>query len=100
KPGNEQYVMLPVAGQTNIVAGTYYLAVASQGVNESAPYLGTNSSSFTLYSYGVEGITNLGAVGALDLLSTNTLRAGQNAFYQFSIPNGVPAVEVRLDNVT
>ena len=100
KAGNEQYLMMPVSGQSNIIAGTYYIGVASEGMNPSGSYLGTNSSSFTLRSYGVEPVTNLGPVGAIDLLSTNSLRGGQNALYQFRVPNGTPAVEVRLDNVT
>ena len=100
KAGNEQYLMMPVSGQSNIVAGTYYIGVASEGMNPHSPYLGTNSSSFTLTSYGVEPVTNLGPVGVTDLLSTNSLRGGQNALYQFRVPNGMPAVEVRLDNVT
>ena len=33
KAGNEQYLMMPSSGQSNIVAGTYYLAVASEGMN-------------------------------------------------------------------
>ncbi|MFO1476310.1 MAG: hypothetical protein U1F98_06630 [Verrucomicrobiota bacterium] len=100
KPGNEQYTMLPVSGQSNIAAGTYYIAIASEGMNPYNSYLGTNSSSFVLYSYGVKGVTNFGPVGGVDLLSTNTLRGGQDAFYRFNIPNGAQAVEVRLDNVT
>jgi len=102
KAGFEEYTLLPPAGQSNIVAGTYYLAVASEGINPSSYYgkLGTNLSSFVLRSYGVEGVTNFGSVGVVDLLSTNTLRGGQNAFYSFTIPNGVLAVEVRLDNIT
>ncbi|MDE3100563.1 MAG: hypothetical protein KGJ88_13925, partial [Verrucomicrobiota bacterium] len=100
KAGNEQYLQLPISGHTNIVSGTYYLAVASQGVNPTPSDLGSNSSSFTLISDGVESVSNLGPVGVVDLLSTNTLEGGQNALYQFSIPNGAPAVEVRLDNVT
>jgi hypothetical protein len=100
KAGSEQYVMLPVSGQSNIVAGTYYLLVASEGMNPNSPYLGTNSSSFVLTSYGVQRVTNVGPVGPVDILQTNSLQGGENAFYQFSIPGGVPAVEVRLDNVT
>ena len=100
KAGNEQYLLLPASGQSNIVAGTYYLLVASEGMNPNSPYLGTNSSSFVLTSYGVQTVTNLGAVGVTDLLNTNTLQGGENALYQFSIPPGWPAVEVRLDNVT
>jgi hypothetical protein len=42
----------------------------------------------------------LGTVGVADLLNTNTLQGGENALYRFAIPPGLPAVEVRLDNVT
>jgi uncharacterized protein YmfQ (DUF2313 family) len=100
KAGNEQYLLLPASGQSNLVAGTYYLLVASEGMNPSYPYLGTNSSSFVLTSYGVQSVTNLGAVGVTDLLKTNALQGGENALYRFAIPPGVPAVEVRLDNIT
>jgi hypothetical protein len=100
KAGNEQYLMLPAAGQSNIVSGTYYLLVASEGMNPNYPYIGTNGSSFTLNSYGVQPVTNLGPIGVSDIYRTNSLQGGENALYQFSIPNGAPAVEVRLDNVT
>jgi hypothetical protein len=100
KAGNEQYVLLPVAGQSNIVAGTYYLAVASEGMNPDSPYLGTNSSAYVLTSYGVQSVSNLGPTSATDILVTNSLQGGENAFYKFSIPPGVLAVEARLDNVT
>jgi hypothetical protein len=100
KAGNEQYVLLPIAGQSNIVAGTYYLAVASEGMNPNSPFLGTNSSAYVLTSYGVQSVSNLGPTSATDILVTNSLQGGENAFYQFSIPPGVLAVEARLDNVT
>jgi hypothetical protein len=100
KAGNEQYLLLPISGQSNIVAGNYYLLVASEGVNPSYPYIGSNSSSFTLTSYGVQPVTNLGTVGVSDLLSTNSLQGGDNALFRFTIPPGLNAVEVRLDNIT
>jgi len=103
KPGNEQYLMLPVNAQSYsnyVVAGTYYLAVIGLGVNPSGSTIGTNSSFYALNSFGVQGITNLGAVGATDILQTNAIQGGENALYQFTIPPGLPAVEVRLDNVT
>ncbi len=100
KAGNEQYVLLPSSGQSNLVAGTYYLLVASEGMNPTYPYLGTNSSAYVLTSFGVESVSNLGPTSATDILTTNSLQGGENAFYQFSVPPGVPAVEVRLDNVT
>jgi hypothetical protein len=101
--GNEQYLMLPINAQSGsnvVVAGTYYLAVIGQGVNPSGNTIGTNSSLYTLESFGVQGITNLGTVTPTDILQTNTLYGGENALYQFTIPPGLPAVEVRLDNIT
>jgi hypothetical protein len=100
KAGNEQYLMLPPNGQSTIVSGTYYLLVASEGINPNPPTIGSNSSSFSLTSYGVQPVTNLGPVGLSDIYRTNALQGGENALYQFSIPSGAPAVEVRLDNVT
>jgi large repetitive protein len=100
KAGNEQYLLLPNPGQTNIVAGTYYLLVASEGVNPSPPTIGSNSCSYVLTSYGVQTVTNLGVVGLADILSTNNLQGGENALYRFSVPFSTNALEVRLDNVT
>ena len=101
--GNEQYLMLPANAQSGSnydVAGTYYLAVVSEGINPGGNTIGTNTSLYTLESFGVQGITNLGAVSTHDILQTNAIQAGENALYQFTIPPGLPAVEVRLDNVT
>ena len=101
QPGNEQYLLLPDYYQSNFVpAGTYYLGVVGQGVNPSGSTIGTNSSTYTLTSYGPQGITNLGTVGSVDILQTNAIQGGENALYQFTIPPGPLAVEVRLDNVT
>ncbi|MGD1084295.1 MAG: hypothetical protein ABSA47_06010 [Verrucomicrobiota bacterium] len=103
QPGNEQYLLLPNYYYSNfVVAGTYYLGVVSQGVNPGSDTIGTNSSTYTLTSYGPQGITNLGTVGpvGMDIYQTNAIQGGENALYQFAIPPGMPAVEVRLDNVT
>ena len=101
KPGNEQYLLLPNYSQSNYVAaGTYYLGVVSQGVNPSGSTIGTNASFYTLTSYGPQGITNLGTVGSVDILQTNAIQGGENALYQFTIPPGLLAAEVLLDNVT
>ena len=103
KAGNEQYLMMPVSGQSNIVAGTYYIGVASEGMNPHSPYLGTNSSSFTLTSYGVMGVTNVGTVdntGLTDIIITNSNEGGQFGAYQFSVPVGTLSLAVSLENVT
>jgi hypothetical protein len=92
--------MMPNSGQTNIVAGNYYITVVSQGMNPTSSVIGTNTSSFTLSSFGSEAVTNLGTVGALDLLQTNAIQGGENTLDQFIIPPGTLAAEVRLDNIT
>ena len=87
-------------GSSNIVAGIYYLAVVGKGQNPSGDTIGTNSSLYSLESFGVQGITNLGPVSATDIWQTNAIQGGENALYQFTIPPGWPAVEVGLSNVT
>ena len=55
KPGIEIFTQLPRTSpsEATITNGTYYIAVVSEGMNPaSASYTGTNSSSYTLYSYG------------------------------------------------
>ena len=101
KAGNEQYLLMPFSGQSNIVAGTYYLAVASEGMNPNSPYLGTNSSSYTLTSYGPLGVTNIGTVdntGMTDILVTNSNEAGQLSAFQFAVPPGTLSLAVSLEN--
>ena len=103
KPGNEQYLLLPTYSSSNYVfAGTYYLAVVGQGVNPnfSSGIIGSNSGFYSLESFGVEAVTNLGTVGSTDILAPAEIEGGANALYQFTIPSNTPAVEVRLDNVT
>ena len=65
KAGNEQYLLLPANGQSIIPAGTYYIAVVSEGLNPTASVIGTNTSSFTVASFGSEQVTNLGTVGGV-----------------------------------
>jgi large repetitive protein len=65
KVGDQQYLMMPNDyGQSNIIAGTYYLAVVSQGVNPSGSTIGSNSSTYTLGSYGSLNVTNMGNGGS------------------------------------
>jgi hypothetical protein len=109
KPGDEQWALLPENGYnlisqnradgTNLVAGTYYVLVASQGQNGNGCW-GTNSTSYTLSS-GADPVTvlpNTLSYGS-DLLYTNAQAGGEMKFYQFSVPAGVASIEVRLQNV-
>ena len=99
KAGNEHYLILPLVGSSNIIAGTYYLAVVGEGINPaSSTRIGTGSSTFEITSVGDVPVNNLGTVGAADLVITNTLEGGESRIYQFAIPPPCPAVEMRLEN--
>src|SRR5207248_8422844 len=101
KTGNEQYLLMPNPNQSNIVAGTYYLAVASEGMNPNYPFIGSNSSSFTLTSYGMLSVSNIGVVdntGQTDVLVTNSNEAGQHSAFQFTVPPNTLSLAVSLEN--
>lgn len=97
KAGNEQYLLMPLPGQTTIPGGTYYVAVASEGVNPRSGFYGSNSCNFTVTSYGALVYTNLGNVNPTPIFRTNTLQAGEISIYQFTVTNSA-ALEVRLDD--
>jgi hypothetical protein len=99
KAGNEHYLLLPLVGQTNIIPGTYYLAAVSEGVNPaSATRIGSGNSTFTITSVGNVPVNQLGSIGLTDAVITNTLEGGESQTYQFEVPPGAPAIEMRLEN--
>lgn len=103
KPGDEIYLQLPVNGQTNIVGGTYYLAVVGEGTNPVSGTIGSGTSSYTLTTLGSIGITNLGTLdssGATDLIHSNSNEVTEARAFQFTVPPGTVALEVRLENTT
>jgi len=102
KVGNEHYLLLPQAGQSSIPAGTYYVGVVSEGVNpdDSNSEIGTDTSSYALSS-GSLPVTDLGTVGATDLLVTNVVLESEDvAAYHFVFPpsTNIMGMEVRLQN--
>ena len=98
KAGNENYLLLPVPGQTTIPGGTYYAAVVSEGMNPSGNRIGSNVCAFTLTSYGPLLYTNLGAVSPVEIVQSNFLEGAETKIYQFTVPAGTPAIEVRLED--
>jgi len=99
KAGDEHYLLLPSGTQTNLTAGVYYLAAASEGLNPlNASSIGTGSSSFTITSEGAPPVQNLGTVGTTDLVQADSLEAGESRHYQVSVPAGIPSFEVALEN--
>ena len=98
KLDNEHFVLLPPSGQSNLVAGTYYLAVVGEGMNPAdTQHIGTNSSSFSLTSFGPLPIVNLGTLFA-ELTHSNFLEGGELAAYQFTVPPNTVSLELWLTN--
>ena len=101
KAANEHYVLLPPIGQSNIIAGTYYLAAISEGINPaSSSRIGSGSSTFTVTSIGPAPVSNIGTVSQTDLVVNSSLEGGESQFYQFTVPPSVPAVEMRLETAS
>jgi hypothetical protein len=101
KPGDQQWALLPPAyyNGTNVVAGTYYVLVASQGQNPVNNCEGTNTAAYTLTSW-VNDVNNLvGTVGLnSDAAFTNSQPGGSLEFYQFTVPPNLPSLQVTLEN--
>jgi hypothetical protein len=98
KLADESYLMLPVSGQTNIPSGTYYLAAVSEGMNPGGNHIGTNVSVATLQSVGTLPVLDLGTLGGGDIVQPDTFASADVKAYRFTLPAGLLAVEVRLEN--
>ncbi len=103
KVGNEYFILGPGSGMDYLEAGTYYLLVTSEGENPgstNAYDIGTGSSSYTLTSVGAAPVTDLGAVQTSGVIrrTGEAQTAGEATVYQFSVPEGLLALEVRLEN--
>ncbi len=101
KPGDEQWAMLPdnYGNGSNVMAGTYYVLVASQGQNLVNNCEGSGTASYTLRSW-IDGVTNL--VGTLaygsDASYTNSQPGGSVQFYQFTVLTNTASIQVTLQN--
>ncbi len=92
-------MLLPNNNQDYITAGTYYIAVVSEGQNPvSSSRIGTGDCSWTLESQGTMDINNLGTVTETDIIQADTLEGGATKAYQFTVPDGMQSLEVRLEN--
>ena len=101
KTGAEEYLLLARSGETNVMPGTYYVAVISEGQNPISNRYGSNSCGFTATSSGPLPTNQLGIVdvtGASILTRADSLRGGEIKLYQFSVPPGVLSLELRLEN--
>lgn len=99
KLGNENYTLLPAANQSNLVAGTYYVAYVSEGMNPTTTRAGTNESSGTLASVGTIGTVDLGTLSSgADIMRAESLSGGEVRVFQFFVDPGVLSMQVRLTN--
>ena len=99
KAGPERYVVLPRNDADFIVAGDYYIAVISEGVNPpNTSSIGTGTSSGVLTSLGAFGTIDLGAASLAGITQPVSLVGAQVKSYQFSVPAGTAILELRLDN--
>jgi hypothetical protein len=99
KAGDEQWALLPVNGQSNVTAGTYYVLVGSQGQNLVNNCDGSGTASYELSS-GEEPVTVLPDELSYgnDLVLSCAQLGGEFKFYRFNVPPGIPTIEVRLEN--
>jgi len=101
KAGAERYLLLPPNNEDKILAGDYYLAVVSEGVNPpNFSVIGTGTSSGTLASNGSPAVTQLGTASLTPINHTVSLAGAQVKGYQFTVPEGVVSLELQLNNRT
>ncbi|MCX6879064.1 MAG: putative Ig domain-containing protein [Verrucomicrobia bacterium] len=99
RTGDESYILTPEGGESTLRAGRYYIMVLSLGLNPTSEQVGSGTSSAVLRSMGNAPVTNLGTLplaGPLEL--ADGYAGGENKLYNFAVPAGVLALEVRLLN--
>ncbi|MCX6925716.1 MAG: hypothetical protein NT154_21265, partial [Verrucomicrobia bacterium] len=101
KTGDEHFLLLPNPPDTNVIAGTYYVGVVTEGQGASGNRAGSNTCDFSFLSRGHLAFTNIGTVnplGQTGLVTQATQDGGEILGYQFTVPANTPAIEVRLTN--
>ncbi|MCA9516172.1 MAG: thrombospondin type 3 repeat-containing protein [Myxococcales bacterium] len=100
--GPDFFYRYPDYDQGAIPAGTWYLAVASEGASGESGYIGTGSATFRLVSEG-EGTLREApaplALGAPIRWDGESLRYGEQRRYRVEVPSGTRGMEVRLAGV-
>lgn len=100
KPGDEHLLALPESSATSLEAGTYYLAVVSEGVGPTVQRSGTGDAAFTLESLGTLSVSFAGTLGAVndpDLVVSGSAEAGTVNAYSLTVPENTLAMEVKLE---
>lgn len=98
KSGDEQFLLLPNPGQDYLPAGTYYLAVISEGANASiSTRVGSDPSQMALTSAGQVIPFDLGIIGETETTDHRSLDGGEVQLYRFTVPNGSLNLDARIE---
>ncbi|MCA9516327.1 MAG: hypothetical protein KC635_15400, partial [Myxococcales bacterium] len=104
RDGGEIFYKYPDYNQASLTGGTYYVAVASEGVAPySSSYIGTGPVSFTLSSNGEIPVATANHELAPDApiaFTGQTLAKDDQKVYRFTVPEGITTMEIRLVNPT
>jgi hypothetical protein len=100
--GNEHFFLLPGGLGTNVIPGTYYLVVASEGqaVATNATAIGSGVSAYTLSSLGAAPIIDLGVLETNDIVYTNSLEGGDSTLLSFGNLSDTLGFELSLPEKT
>jgi hypothetical protein len=99
KIGDEEFLLLPPAGMSHLIAGDYFVAVVGEGdTPPSGNAVGSGTSSVTVSSIGPAPVQPLGTITSTDTVVTGTLRAGETCVYQFQVTPGTLSVEASLED--
>src|SRR6185295_18531478 len=92
------YLSLPSSPLTNMLPGTNYFAVVSEGAATAnfPTRIGAGNSGFVIESRGMLQVINLGTAGSNDLVHTATLEGGEVRAYQFAVPPGITSLQAQL----
>ena len=99
RSGMERYLLLPENNQDFIVAGDYYIAIASEGVNPpSSSVVGTGSIGANFEILPAMPVVDLGTVNVAGTTQPVALAAAQVKAYSFTLPAGTASLEIGLEN--
>jgi hypothetical protein len=99
KLGDEHLLCQAASAGASLTPGTYYLGVVSEGLNPSntVSRIGLGSAAYTLYSDGSLPPLDLGWAGPEDLVGQTVLGGGECETWNFTVPAGIPALQVAFD---
>lgn len=97
RDGKESLLLLPDNGSVSLQAGTYYITAVSEGQSPTKTAMGNGTAGGTLVSTSPVVPTNLGALTPSSPVAVPvTLRGGESAIYQMTVPAGMKVLEASL----